>query len=149
MKIKITPLLTAGTLVMVIYTSCHKHDTPTLNDTESKLVGTWLTRKITVEQTGQPPMVMSGINDACYYIIFKNAPYPHSNSGLYTNTKWAEDWKDCSKKLNAWKVDNNGKLLLASLDTLYADILILEKDTLAFKTTSPGNPDQHITYEFR
>jgi hypothetical protein len=136
-------------LVGVAYASCSKDDTPGLNDTESRLVGKWQTKRITVEQTGQAPVVMDVSIDPCYFIDFKNMAYPNLNSGLYANTKWAEDDKDCHKVLNAWKVGDDGRLLLASLDTLYADILILEKDTLAFRIVDPDIPGEVTTYEFR
>ncbi|MEO6962506.1 MAG: hypothetical protein ABIY90_11085, partial [Puia sp.] len=59
-----------------------------------------------------------------------------------------QDNKDCSWLANAWKIDNAGKLILASLDTVYADILIVDKDTLAFKAPSVDDPHILITYEF-
>ncbi|PSL33341.1 hypothetical protein [Chitinophaga ginsengisoli] len=148
---KIRSFLTSGVLIMVLYTNCSKDkkDTVALNDMESKLMGTWLTMTITVEQTGKPPVVQHVNAAPCYFIVFKNEPYPIRSDGIYADTKWADDQKDCAKYLHAWKVGSDGRLLLASSDTLYADILIVGKDTLAFRTTNSYTPDEHIVYEFR
>ena len=68
--------------------------------------------------------------------------------GLYANTKWVQDNKNCTWLANAWRIENTGQLLLASLDTIHADILINTSDTLAFKATDRQNAAVHITYQF-
>ncbi|UPK69508.1 hypothetical protein [Chitinophaga filiformis] len=147
---KIRSFFVNGLLVLIMYTNCSKDKRPVsnLNETERKLVGYWSTKQITVEHTGQPTVVMNNFSD-CYHIIFKDQPYPNLNTGIYADTKWSEDWKDCSKAANAWKVGSDGKLLLASNDTVYADILILEEDTLAFRFNSNWIPGDVLTFEFR
>ena len=71
-------------LVGVAYASCTKDERPRLelNETESKLEGKWFTKTITVEQTGQAPVVMDVSVYPCYYVDFRSYPYPNSNSGL-------------------------------------------------------------------
>ena len=147
---KISSFFINGLLVLMLYANCTKDKRPTaeLNETERKLVGYWSTITITVERPGLPTQVMNNLSD-CYHIIFKNEPYFNSNTGLYAGTKASEDWKDCSKSGNAWKVGSDGKLLLASNDTVYADILILEEDTLAFRYNSSWIPGEVLTFEFR
>jgi len=154
---KIRSFFSSALLVMVMYTNCSKEKRPTLplNETESKLIGTWVTMTVTVEETGKPPVVTHYNGAPCYFMKFTNNRYP-VNSGLLADTKSVDDSKDCAKFLRAWKVGIDGRLLLGSLllislDTpyVYADILILEKDTLAFRTTDNASPDQHIVYEFR
>ncbi len=100
-----------------------------------------------MEAVGQPAMVEL-INDpiSCF-MEFKDQSYA-LNQGLYANTKWAQDNKGCNWLANAWKIEGTGQLLLASLDTIHADILILLADTLAFKTVNPQNAAQQITYQF-
>lgn len=147
---KKSSFLAASALVLAAYVSCGKdYNPPKLNDMERRLLGKWGTIRITYEKDGQPPRVENVTGMTCYYIVFKADIYPLRSDGLYSGTRWAEDQKDCSKRLNAWKLEGNGQLLLASLDTTYADILILEEDTLAFRATNPAIPDEHIVYEFR
>ncbi len=105
-------------------------------------------KKKIIEQSGQPTVTQNPVFTNCG-IEFKNQPYYH-NSGIYQNTKLSDDRKDCASYANAWKIDSDGKLLLASpLDTIHADILILVTDTLAFRTIDPDNPGLHITYQFK
>jgi hypothetical protein len=76
----------------------------------------------------------------------KPAPLENENSPVFSKTKSVEDNKNCTWLLNAWKIGSDGKLLLASLDTLYADILFLSPDSLALKAT---NHNITITYILR
>lgn len=154
---KIRFFFASALLVMVTYTNCSKEKRPTLslNETESKLMGTWVVMTVTVEETGKPPVV-THINGAqCYFIRFRNHPYPISD-GAFADAKSADDQRDCLNFLRAWKVGSDGRLQIStlhliSLDTVfeYADILILKKDTLAFRSTENSSPDRHTVYEFR
>ena len=129
--------------------ACHKDKSSDLSDSEKQLLKFWNTKKIIIEQSGQPTVTQDPLFPTCG-IEFKDQPYYIYNSGIYTNAKVSNDNKTCASVANAWKIDSNGKLLLASpLDTIYADILIVGSDTLAFRTIDPDNPDLHITYQFK
>jgi hypothetical protein len=127
--------------------SCKKSNNSgvTLSDKEKKLLGKWSLQKQIIEQAGQPTIENDSFLPICY-MAFEDYPAPleNKNSPIYSNTKTVEDNKDCSWLLNAWKIDNNDKLLLASLDTLYADILFLSTDSLALKV--PFDNHVIITY---
>ncbi len=106
--------------VLISLSACHKDNSSNLSDAERKLLRFWNTKKIIIEQSGQPTVTQNPVFTNCG-IEFKNQPYYH-NSGIYQNTKLSDDRKDCASYANAWKIDSDGKLLLASpVDTIHAD----------------------------
>ena len=122
-----------------------------LNSTEKKLIGKWNSKKTIVIEPGMPPREITFSPYNFCFMEFENRPAPLNNpsSTLYANTKFVQDNKDCSWLANAWKIENNGKLLLASMDTVYADILKLSKDSLVFKIDVDNYypPDIHYQAE--
>jgi len=136
----------------LLLANCNNDDNDVfLNSTEKKLIGKWNSKKTIIVEPGMPPteIVISPYN-LCF-MEFKNSPAPLNNpySTLYANTKFVQDNKDCNWLANAWKIENNGKLLLASLDTVYADILKLSNDSLVFKIDVDNyyEPDNHYQAE--
>jgi hypothetical protein len=123
-------------LGFLMLTNCDNGDDDVLlNSTEKKLIGKWNSKKTIIIESGMPPteIIISPYNFC--FMEFENRPAPLNNpsSTIYANTKFVQDNKDCSWLANAWKIENNGKLLLASLDTVHADILKLSKDSLVLK----------------
>lgn len=122
-----------------------------LNSTEKKLIGKWNSKKTIIVESGMPPAEIVIFPYNLCFMEFKNSPAPLNNpySTLYANTKFIQDNKDCNWLANAWKIENNGKLLLASLDTVYADILKLSNDSLVFKIDVDNyyGPDNHYQAE--
>lgn len=120
----------------LLLTNCDKGDDDvSLNSTEKKLIGKWNSKKTIIIEPGMPPTeILFSPYNFCF-MEFKNRPAPLNSpsSTVYANTKFVQDNKDCNWLANAWKIENNGKLLLASLDTVYADILKLSKDSLVLK----------------
>ena len=147
-----TSLLIPGLsgLFLCCFISCSKNNNSsgaTLSNEEKKLLGWWNLEKQIIEEPGQPIIVLDDFQSTCF-MEFKDeaAPLLDDNSPIFSNTKSVEDNKDCTWLVNAWKIDNNGKLLLASLDTLYADILFISTDSLSIKVPSHNNHSIIITY---
>ncbi len=141
-------------LIFCTQLSCKKNNSGRslkLSNEEKKLLGHWDLKKQIIEEPGQPTVVNDYTNQSTCFMEFKDiASVQHDQSSpIYSNTKQVQDNKDCSWLLNAWKIDNNGKLLLASLDTIYADILYISTDSLVFKAPSSNDYNILITYQFK
>ena len=150
---KIIILITC--LLEIIFTfcciaSCKKsiNSNVTMSDEEKKLLGRWSLQKRILEQAGQPIIEEDNFSIFCFMEFQDNpAPLENKNSPVFSNTKSVQDNKNCSWLLNAWKIGNDGKLLLASLDTLYADILFLTPDSFALKIPYHNNHNIMATYK--
>ncbi len=146
MKLFLTVLivLTFGCII-----SCKKNSSGvTISSEEKQLLGHWDLRRVTIEEPGQPT-ITNNINSPtnCFMEFEKGrAPLEDSRSEIYSNTKAVQDNKDCSWLMNAWRINNDGKLLLASVDTVYATILFVSVDSLALKRPFPGPIGKTITY---
>lgn len=141
-------LISIGLLFLI---DCSSDDDMHLNATERKLIGKWRSIKRVVVEPGMPPNEIISSLPAICFMEFINRPANlyNSSSPIFSNTKHVQDNKDCSWLANAWKIDNNGKLLLASLDTVYADILKISNDSLIFKMNVDNyyGPDNHYQAE--
>lgn len=134
---------------------CSKDDNPsvTVSQDEQKLLGKWDVHFRITQSPGLPPDTLI-VNDPlrCFMefiegpsaIIDASPSVPVSS--LYHNTKRVQDNKQCTWLMNAWKIMDNGQLLLMSLDTSFADILYLTPDSLIFRTESSVQPGTHIVY---
>lgn len=127
--------LTFLMVIFIVTISCNHDDSPSLNTTEGKLLGEWRSSKVITAIPGQPAVeFIPDMYSYCFMEFTKRpAPLINSSSPVYSNTKFVQDNKDCNWLANAWKIEKNGKLLLASLDTVYADILKLSEDSLVLK----------------
>ena len=135
-------------LFAVMFKNKNNNPGVTLSAEERRLLGSWDLEKQIIEEPGKPTIESDNFGQSCF-MEFKDQPSPiiDESSPIYSNTKWVEDNKDCSWLANAWKITNNGQLLLASLDTLYADILFISTDSLAIKVPSSLDHSIIITYE--
>lgn len=134
---------------------CSKDDNPsvTVSQDEQKLLGKWDVHFRITQSPGLPPDTLM-VNDPlrCFMefiegpsaIIAASPSVPVSS--LYHNTKRVQDNKQCTWLMNAWKIMDNGQLLLMSLDTSFADILYLTPDSLIFRTESSVQPGTYIVY---
>jgi hypothetical protein len=132
--------------------SCNKNSkSPGLSDQERKLLGNWMLKKQVIEEPGQVTLVNTfDARESCF-MEFQEYPAPliDNSSPIFSNTKSVQDHKDCSWLVNAWKIEPNGKLLLASLDTIYADLLFVSADSLAIRAISTNDHNILITYGLR
>ncbi|MBK8711575.1 MAG: hypothetical protein IPL97_06875 [Niastella sp.] len=129
--------------------SCKKNNTGiTLSNEEKKLQGHWELKKQIIEEPGQLPIINYINSPINCFMEFNDsrAPLEDPGSPIFSNAKSVQDYKDCTTLMNGWKIGSDGKLLLASLDTLYADILYVTTDSLAIKVPSHNNHNIIITY---
>lgn len=122
-------------VIIFVVISCNNDDSLSFNSTESKLLGKWRSGKVITIIPGQPAVeYIPDIYSYCFMEFTKRpAPLINPSSPVFSNTKFVQDNKDCNWLANAWKIEKDGKLLLASLDTVYADILKLSDDSLVLK----------------
>lgn len=147
-------VLKPSILVLIVFTmccslSCKKNSSGViLSGEEKKLLGHWDLRQVIIEESGQPTITNNINSPINCFMEFKNGRSPIENprSEIFSNTKAVNDNKDCSWLANAWKITNDDKLLLASLDTVYATILFTSVDSLALKRPYPGQIGKTITY---
>lgn len=123
-------------LVLLLFSSCSKDDSSVnTSSLENRLIGEWHLKKTIVQELGQPESTFYPSTNFNCYMNFKkdNSHFLDQSSPVFSNTKLVEDHKDCTWQLNAWKINKDGKLLLASMDTVYADVLKLSNDSLILK----------------
>lgn len=116
---------------------------------ERKLIGVWKLDRQTLEAPGQLPLQTDFDSPDCF-INFRELASPQADgvSPLLQNTKLVEDDKDCTPVINSWKIDGDGKLLLVSVDTVYAEILLLDETNLRFKAWQHYDTSRTIRFEF-
>jgi len=139
-----------ASILFILCFSCKKDNAGvSLSNDEKKLLGHWVLRKQTIEEPGQPTVTNNITLPLLCFMKFEDyAPPFTNNSPIFSNTKSVQDHKDCSWLLNAWKIGNDGKLLLASfIDTVYAEILYVSPDSLILRAPSSNNHSILITYE--
>ena len=130
--------------------SCKKENSSvSISAGERKLIGVWRLQRQTLEAPGQLPLVSDFDSPNCF-INFRELASPQSDgiSPLLKDTKLVEDNKDCTPVINSWKIDGDGKLLLVSADTVYADIELIDESNLRFKAWQHYDPSRTISFEF-